>query len=114
MTTRYLTADEWVAALSHMKDPIVIVEGEDDVRICGWVKECVNNRRLDIQPAGGRKTLLAVYERRNEYPDSPVAFVADRDLWLFSEIPPEYHDVIWTQGYSIENNLYAGAELENF
>ena len=113
MTTRYPTADEWVAALSNMKDPIVIVEGEDDVRICAWAEGSVNNRRLDIHPAGGRKTLLEVYERRNEYPDVPVAFVADKDLWLFSGIPPDYPDIIWTEGYSIENDLYAGANLEN-
>ena len=43
----------------------------------------------------------------------PVAFVADRDMWLFSGIPSNYDGVIWTDGYSIENDLYAGTELEN-
>ena len=113
MTTRYPTADEWVATLRDTKDPIVIVEGADDVRICGWAEGCVNNRGLDIHPAGGREALLAVYNKRNKYPDSPVAFVADRDLWLFSGIPPDYHGIIWTEGYSIENDLYVGANLEN-
>ena len=41
-----------------------------------------------------------------------LAFVADWDLWLFSCIPQGYDDVIWTEGYSIENDLYAGANLE--
>ena len=43
----------------------------------------------------------------------PVAFVADKDMWLFSGIPSNYDGVIWTDGYSIENDLYAGTELEN-
>ena len=43
----------------------------------------------------------------------PVAFVADKDMWLFSGIPSDYAEVIWTEGYSIENDLYTDAELEN-
>ena len=39
--------------------------------------------------------------------------MADKDLWLFSGIPPDYPDIIWTEGYSIENDLYAGASLED-
>ena len=64
-------------------------------------------------PWVAEETLLAVYKRRNEFAHLPVAFVADRDLWLFSGIPPGYPDIIWTEGYSIENDLYAGATLED-
>lgn len=34
-------------------------------------------------------------------------------MWLFSGIPPDYDELIWTEGYSIENDLYAGADLES-
>lgn len=113
MTMPYFTADEWVAALSRMRDPIVLVEGKDDVQICRWAAERVGNPRLDIHPAGGRQTLLDVYARRSEYAQLAVAFVADRDLWLFSCIPQGYDDVIWTEGYSIENDIYADVNLED-
>lgn len=33
-------------------------------------------------------------------------------MWLFSGIPSEYDGVIWTEGYSVENDLYVDAELE--
>ncbi len=107
------TVDELVATLGRSDLPTVIVEGKDDMRIYRWVEERVGSQNANVLPAGGRNNLLSVYQRRNEYPYLPVAFVADRDLWLFSGIPPIYHDIIWTQGYSIENDLYAGAELEN-
>ena len=57
-------------------------------------------------------TSLSLYARRKEFAHLPVAFVADRDLWLFSGIPSDYPEIIWTEGYSIENDLYAGADLE--
>ena len=107
-----MTVDELVATLGRSQLPTVIVEGEIDIQIYRWMEESVSNPKVDIQSAGGRNNLLLVYERRDEYAHLPVAFVADRDMWLFSEIPPEYHGVIWTQGYSIENDLYAGANLE--
>ena len=108
-----MTVDDWVAMLSHAEFPTVIVEGETDMRIYRWVEERVSNQKVDVQRVGGRGTLLSLYERRNEFAHLSVAFVADRDLWLFSGIPPIYHDIIWTQGYSIENDLYADADLEN-
>ena len=108
-----MTVDDWVAMLSHAEFPTVIVEGEADMRIYRWVEERVSNQKVDVQRVGGREILLSLYERRSEYARLPVAFVADRDLWLFSGIPPGYPDVIWTEGYSIENDLYADADLEN-
>lgn len=108
-----MTVDELVSTLRRSELPTVIVEGEDDMRIYRWVEAHVSNQKAHVQPVGGRKTLLSVYKRRNEYAHLPVAFVADRDMWLFSGIPPAYHNIIWTKGYSIENDLYAGANLEN-
>lgn len=83
------------------------------MQIYRWIEGRIGSQSANVLPAGGRNNLLSVYQRRNEYAHLPVAFVADRDLWLFSGIPQDYLDIIWTQGYSIENDLYAGANLEN-
>ena len=107
------TVDELVAALRRSQLSTVIVEGTDDMQIYRWVEERIGSQNANVLPAGGKNNLLSVYQRRNEYAHLPVAFVADRDLWLFSGIPLDYHGIIWTQGYSIENDLYAGANLEN-
>ncbi len=82
------------------------------MRIYRWVEARLGNRAANVLPTGGRDKLLSVYERRQEFSNLQVAFVADRDMWLFSGIPSDYDEIIWTEGYSIENDLYAGAELE--
>ena len=108
-----MTVDECVAALHRTYLPTVIVEGRDDMQVYQWAERRAGIQKANVLPVGGKETLLAVYRRRNEFAHLPVAFVADRDLWLFSGIPPDYPDIIWTEGYSIENDLYAGASLEN-
>ena len=112
MARRHPTVDELVATLQRSQLPTIVVEGIDDMYIYRWVESRLSNKTADVLPAGGRETLLAVYLRRSEFANLPVAFVADKDMWLFSGIPPHYDDIIWTQGYSIENDLYSGAELE--
>ena len=107
------TVEEMVSYLCHSNLPTVIVEGKDDMRLYQWLEERLGSRAANVQPTGGRDKLLSIYERRQEFSNLPVAFVADRDMWLFSGIPPDYDVVIWTEGYSIENDLYAGADLEN-
>ena len=113
MPVPHPTVDELVETLRRSRLPTVVVEGENDMQIYRWVEARVGNQNANVLPVGGRENLLSVYERRTEYAHLPVAFVADRDLWLFSGIPPGYRGIIWTQGYSIENDLYLGAELEN-
>ena len=113
MPTPSPTVEELVAALRRSDLPTVLVEGQEDMRIYRWVEARLGNRAANVLPAGGRDKLLSVYERRQEFSNLPVAFVADRDMWLFSGIPSNYDVVIWTEGYSIENDLYAGAGLEN-
>ena len=107
------TVEELIATLQRSALPTVLVEGQEDMRIYRWVEARLGSRTANVLPAGGRENLLSIYMKRHEFSDLPVAFVADRDMWLFSEIPSDYDEVIWTEGYSVENDLYAGAELED-
>lgn len=114
MAARHLTDETVLVGMLHNSHlPTVLVEGKDDHQIYQWVERCAGIQKANVLSVGGRETLLAVYKRRNEFAHLPVAFVADRDLCLFSGIPLGYPDVIWTQGYSIENDLYADADLES-
>ena len=114
MAARHLTDEKVLVGMLHNSHlPTVLVEGKDDHQIYQWVERCAGIQKANVLSVGGRETLLAVYRQRNEFAHLPVAFVADRDLWLFSGIPPGYPDIIWTEGYSIENDLYADANLEN-
>ena len=111
---RNMTVDDWVTTLSDPDTylPTIIVEGENDIPIYRRIEKYIGVQDADVIQVGGRNNLLSLYERRNEFAHLPVAFVADRDLWLFSGIPSVYPDIIWTEGYSIENDLYAGVDLE--
>ena len=113
MPTPSPTVEELIATLRRSSLPTVLVEGQEDMRIYRWVEARLGNRAANVLPTGGRDKLLSVYDRRQEFSNLPVAFIADRDMWLFSGIPSNYDEVIWTEGYSVENDLYAGAELEN-
>ncbi len=105
--------DELVYVLKRSFLPNVIVEGVDDVMICRWFEEWIGIRKVNFLQCGGRTTLLNVYDRSSEFSHLKTAFLADRDMWLFTAIPAQYSNIIWTEGYSIENDLYADSTLEN-
>lgn len=111
-TQNPMTVDELIASLRHTDLPTIIVEGKEDMPIYRFVETRLGIDTADVLEVGGRKKLLSIFMRRKEFPDLPVAFVADKDMFLFSGIPSDYDEIIWTEGYSIENDLYAGAELE--
>ena len=115
MQQRHPTVNELVSTLCRSKLPTVVVEGKDDMQIFRWMEDLLEIDTVDILGAGGRSNLLAVYDRKSEFNHLPVAFVADRDKELFTQLPAGYDEIIWTKGYSIENDLYAGADpsLEN-
>ena len=104
------TVDELVSTLRRSRLPTIVVEGKEDMQIFRWMEDMLEVPEADILGVGGRPNLLAVYDRRNEFANLPVAFIADRDKELFTQLPEGYEDIIWTRGYSIENDLYAGAE----
>ena len=110
-----LTVDELVDTLRRSRLPTIVVEGKEDMQIFRWMEDVLEVHKADVLGVGGRPNLLAVYDRRSEFAHLPVAFIADQDKELFTQLPVGYEEIIWTKGYSIENDLYAGADpsLEN-
>ena len=113
------TIEDLVTTLRLSEKLNIIVEGKDDEIIYGTLVDRLGRFDVGFFSAGSKNTLLHLYEELSQYEDAgdfrhtPVAFIADRDMWLFRGIPPRYDDIIWTDGYSIENDLYSHAKLSN-
>lgn len=104
-----MTVDEIIAYLNHSNIPTLLVEGKDDHQIYRWVDEKLADSEFDILPCGGRNALLALYDEKHKIKKRDILFFADLDLWLFSGVPIKYKDIIFTNGYSIENDIYSSA-----
>lgn len=104
-----LTADEIIATLNHSTLPTILVEGPDDRMICRWLELFIPWQIGDPLPCGGREKLLQIYKRRSELRKANTVFLADQDMYLFTAIPEDYQggSIVWTSGYSIENDIYA-------
>jgi hypothetical protein len=102
-----ITVDELVATLKRSNLPTILVEGADDVMIYRQIERQFGARKVNILPCGGRNTLLKVFERSSEFPHLKVHFMADKDMWVFESVPEKYATISFTNGYSIENDLYA-------
>ena len=68
--------------------------------------------KISFQPCYGRENLLALFNRREEIKSCKLVFVADKDTYVYSKVPAEYNEIIWTSGYSIENDVYEGRKIE--
>jgi len=112
MKSKDLTVEEIVAALRHSSIPSIIVEGPDDVMIYRWILSDAGISDDRLFPCTGRNNLLQVFNRRNEFPKTPTLFIADKDVFVYSAVPVEYSDILFTEGYSIENDLYYGKAIE--
>jgi hypothetical protein len=108
----HLTEDEIVELLKRSSLTSVIVEGKDDMTIYRWIEEKIGISKANFLPCGGRGTLLKVFNRRDEFAHIKTIFLADKDCFVYSNTPVEYDEIIWTKGYSIENDLYNGKFLE--
>jgi hypothetical protein len=102
--------------LRDIDSPTLVVEGPDDVTIYRWIVETYFNGEIKLVPVGGRseveKIYKNVYANRHKYPFVPIVFIADKDMDVFSKPPLSHKDIIWTEGYSIENDLYTVGEAE--
>jgi hypothetical protein len=108
----HLSVDEIVETLKRSSLTTVLVEGKDDMTIYRWIEEKIGITNANFLPCGGRDKLIQVFERRDEFSHIKTVFVADKDGYVYSGIPAEYEDIVWTKGYSIENDLYSGKFAE--
>lgn len=108
----HLSEEEIVQTLKRSSLTTVIVEGKDDMTIYRWIEEKIGITNANFLPCGGRETLLKVFKRRDEFPQIKTIFVADKDAFVYSGVPHEYSEIVWTKGYSIENDLYQGKFVE--
>lgn len=109
------TVDEIISTLKRSSDPTLLAEGVDDIVALRRLEDEFYEFSFSIMPLGGRAAVLEVFERRSELPqDCLVLFLADKDLWVHTGVPlPYLHDrLIFTDGYSIENDLYRDGKFE--
>jgi|688.fasta_scaffold165203_3 hypothetical protein len=109
--TENLSEDEMVSHLKRTLLPTILVEGNDELSVYNrYLQDKINIEDVDILACDGRAKLLNVFKRRAEFKTAKVVFVADKDMWFFKGVPEEYDNkVIFTDGYSLENDLYIEA-----
>ncbi|WP_276503207.1 DUF4435 domain-containing protein [Terrimonas pollutisoli] len=108
-----LTKEELLAYLKKSSLNTILVEGKEDASIYRWIEnELTSDCSFDLLPCDGRDTLLDIFEKKHEINDIKLLFIADKDKFVYREVPDKYKDIIWTSGYSIENDLYFGGYLE--
>jgi len=113
MPTPNMTEKEIIDYLGKTTLPTVLVEGEDDVAIYRWLENQLGVFNGSVLFCGGRDVLISIYRKRAVFSHKKVAWLADLDMWKFSDVPADLEGIIFTTGYSIENDLYAGSEIES-
>lgn len=103
-----LNVDELVATLRNSSLPTLLVEGRSDMELFYALEEMCFENSIDVLPVGGRVALFEVFKRRAEFRTTPVAFLADSDMFIFGNIPPDLSGIIFTEGYAIENDILSG------
>jgi hypothetical protein len=92
----------------------LLSEGKDENSVYSWLQEGQSTEGAEILPCNGRTTLLAVYANRDRLVGKTVAFLADRDMWLFTGVPAAYAEIVFTEGYSIENDVLLSGTVHRF
>ncbi|WP_171047594.1 DUF4435 domain-containing protein [Pseudoalteromonas sp. S554] len=108
------SVQEIVSTLKRSSLPTLVIEGSDDVYIYRYLKSKLSSRVVSIQPCGGRSTLFKIHDRKHEFADKNIVFIADKDSYRFDGIPDDRKDIIFTEGYCIENDIYQGSTIHSF
>lgn len=96
---------------------MVVVEGKTDRVLYRWMCTHFGTGDTRVLYAGSIGELLKIHGKKTQLfggRDVAVAFMADRDLERLFCTNPQPADIIWTEGYCIENDLYEGFVKDNF
>ena len=99
-----MTACEIVAAVKRSELPTILVEGVQDKQALRLL-DSLTGKKGKVLSCSGRNNLFKVWERRGEFAGKRIAFLADRDLYVIKRIPAEFKGIIFTDGYSLENDM---------
>ena len=100
-----LTLEEIISTLQHSSLPTVITEGKDDIIVYRKLEDAFLDINISVLAVNGRSCLLELFKRRYEIRSpNKLAFIADRDHWIFTGIPTAYkaNNLFFTHGYSVE------------
>ena len=115
MTVIDITVDEAISTINKSSLPTVLIEGNFDLLAYDELQNIYADMGLSLMPLGGRTKVLDLFNRRTELLNSKmVVFIADKDLFVLDGVPQEFCDdkLVFTSGYSIENDLFIDGELE--
>jgi hypothetical protein len=107
-----MTEKEIIDYLGKTSLPTLLVEGEDDAIIYRWLEDKLGVFSGNVLICSGRDVLISIFRKRGTFPHGKVAWLADRDMWRFSSPPADLLGIVFTAGYSVENDLYAGSQIE--
>jgi len=113
MPTPKMTESEIITYLGKTSLPTLLVEGDADAGIYRWVERQLGIFSGSILVCSGRDVLISIYKRRGTFPHGKIAWLADLDMWRYSSPPADLAGIIFTAGYSIENDLYADSDIES-
>ncbi len=110
MSIPLLSYEELLATLQKSTIPTIVVEGKDDIAFYRWLEEKYALPAGCILVCNSRETVLKLYNEKDSCINKKIVFLADKDTFIFVGIPEKYADVVWTKGYSIENDLFAASK----
>ena len=113
MPTPSMTEEEIISILGKTNLPTVLVEGVDDAKIYRSLEDQIGVGSGSILICCGRGVLISIFRKRDTFKHGKLAWLADLDMYLFTQPPDDLAGIIFTSGYSIENDLYAGSDIES-
>jgi|GEM_PF-3632506 len=99
------TAEEHISYLKHNScaKPLLFTEGKGDIKFFTNLTADFSID-IDIDKCNGRIELLKLFSLRGET-KRKLLFFADKDSYVFDKVPTELNGVLFTDGYSLENDI---------